>query len=119
MQPMLFLATNNPQASRHFYSDVLGFRLVADENFALVFESPGAMLRLQKVEHFVPQAFTVLGWQVDDIRAKVAELAARGVACGRFAWMSQDELGIWQAENGDRVAWFKDPVGNLLSVSQF
>jgi hypothetical protein len=96
----------------------LGFRLVSDEDFALIFETPGAILRVQKVERFVPQPFTALGWQVENIAAKVSELRTRGVEFERFSWMPQDSLGIWQAENGDQVAWFKDPVGNLLSLTQ-
>lgn len=119
MRAMMFVATNQAQASRAFYQEVLGFRLVADEAFALVFDADGIELRVQKVEQFSPQPFTVLGWQVEDIAAKVAELAGKGARFERFAWLEQKQNGIWVAENGDQVAWFKDPTDNLLSLTQF
>ena len=70
-------------------------------------------------ETFTPQPFTVLGWAVRDIAQTVRELAARGVAFHRYGFMQQDDLGIWSAPSGARVAWFPDPDGNTLSLTQF
>jgi catechol 2,3-dioxygenase-like lactoylglutathione lyase family enzyme len=114
-----FLATKAPHRARQFYEDVLGLRLVADEPFALVFDANGTMLRFQKVEQTVTLPYTALGWQVDDIAGTVRELSAKGVAFERYASMEQDEVGVWTSPGGARVAWFKDPDANLLSLTQF
>ena len=90
---------------------------MANDGFALVFEGDGTMIRVVKVDAFSPQPFTILGWKVNDIQEKVAALTKRGVAFERYPGMEQDKLGIWDAPGGARVAWFKDPDGNLLSVS--
>ena len=106
-------------AARRFYTETLGLRLVAEEQFALVFDLNGVMLRMFKVQELQPARHTVLGWRVADIVAKVNELGARGVTFERFDGMSQDVLGIWTSPTGARVAWFKDPDGNALSLTQF
>jgi catechol 2,3-dioxygenase-like lactoylglutathione lyase family enzyme len=113
-----FAATKDFERARTFYEKTLGLRFVSNDGFALVFESAGSMIRVVKVKDFSPQPFTVLGWQVDDIQKKVAALTKRGVVFERYSWLEQDKLGIWNAPDGARVAWFKDPDGNLLSVSQ-
>ena len=114
-----FVATRNADAARSFYEGTLGLRLVADEHFALVFEANGRMLRIAKVETLTVAAHTVLGWEVEDIEAKVTELCERGVVFLRFEHMPQDELGIWTSPSGARVAWFNDPDGNNLSLTRF
>jgi catechol 2,3-dioxygenase-like lactoylglutathione lyase family enzyme len=114
-----FVATRDAAAARKFYEETLGLRLVADEPFALVFDVNGRMLRIARTEALSPAAHTVLGWDVEDIEAKVEELAARGVSFLRFEGMPQDENGIWASPSGARVAWFKDPDGNNLSLTQF
>jgi catechol 2,3-dioxygenase-like lactoylglutathione lyase family enzyme len=112
-----FVPTVDAVRSRAFYEGVLGLRFVADDSFALVFELEGAQLRIQKVREFTPHPFTSLGWMVADIEAAVRELGRRGVAFERYGFAEQDALGIWTTP-GARVAWFKDPDGNLLSVAQ-
>lgn len=114
-----FVATLKPDAARKFYGDVLGLRLVSDEPFALVFDVNGGMLRIAKVDVLTPAGHTVLGWQVDDIESKVDELLGRGVVFERFHGMPQDSRGIWSSPSGARVAWFKDPDGNNLSLTEF
>ncbi|HEY0309300.1 MAG TPA: VOC family protein [Acidobacteriaceae bacterium] len=105
--------------AKAFYRDVLGLRLVAEESpFALEFDANGIMLRLVMAEKLPAGFGTVLGWQVPDIVAAVEGLLARGVAFERYEQMPQDALGIWSTPTGAKVAWFKDPDGNLLSVSQ-
>jgi catechol 2,3-dioxygenase-like lactoylglutathione lyase family enzyme len=114
-----FVATRNANAARSFYEGTLGLRLVADEHFALVFDVNGRMLRVVKVETLTAAAHTVLGWEVEDIEAKVKELRERGVGFLRFGHMPQDELGIWTSPSGAKVAWFNDPDGNNLSLTRF
>jgi catechol 2,3-dioxygenase-like lactoylglutathione lyase family enzyme len=102
-----------------FYRDILGLRLVSEEPpFALVFEANGIMLRLGMAKELPPAHGTVLGWQVPDIAAVVGGLVQQGVRFERYEEMGQDELGIWTSPTGTKVAWFKDPDGNVLSVSQ-
>jgi len=115
--PVAFLATTDFARARAFFAGALGLRLVAEEPVALVFDLAGTALRVARVERFAAQPFTVLGWRVADVPAVVGELGARGVELVRFEGMDQDELGIWSAPSGARVAWFRDPDGNLLSVS--
>lgn len=116
--PQVFLATSDPIRARQFFEGVLGFRLLSDDQFALVFDlGNGVSLRVVKGVQFTPQPFTVLGWQAPDVAATVAELTDRGVAFVRYEGMEQDERGIWSAPGGGQVAWFKDPDGNTLSIS--
>ncbi len=113
-----FVPTKDFERVRGFYEKTLGLRFVSNDGFALVFASAGNMIRVVKVKDFQPQPFTILGWQVGDIQEKVAALTKRGVVFERYPGMEQGKLGIWNAPGGARVAWFKDPDGNLLSVSQ-
>jgi catechol 2,3-dioxygenase-like lactoylglutathione lyase family enzyme len=112
-----FLATSNPERSKAFYSKTLGLRLVADDQFALVFDAAGVPLRIQKVDTVNPHPFTSLGWQVRGIRRIVTGLVKRGVVFERYSFLNQDDHGVWLAPSGTSVAWFKDPDGNLLSLS--
>lgn len=113
-----FLATTDSGRTKTFYHKVLGLRVVTEDEFALVFETGGVQLRVQKVEHFTPHPFTALGWQVPDIGRAVRQLKKRGVHPERYPFLQQDEDGAWVAPGGTRVAWFKDPDGQLLSLSQ-
>ncbi len=114
-----FVATAKPTEARRFYQEILGLRLAADESFALVFDAHGVMLRVSRVRELIPAPYTVLGWKVADISAAVNELEARGVAFERYEGFDQDDLGIWASPSGAKVAWFKDPDGNTLSLTQF
>lgn len=113
-----FIATTNPARSKGFYHDTLGLRLVSDDPFAIAFDCNGIELRIQKVEQVLPHPFTALGWRVPDIREAVLGLVRRGVTFERYSFLEQDEHGVWQAASGARVAWFKDPDGNLLSLTE-
>ena len=117
--PIALVATTDPARARVFYEETLGLRFVADEDFALVFDCAGIPLRIARVESFTPQPFTVLGWQVDDIVSTVEMLSSRGVRFERYPGLEQDLLGVWTSPSGARVAWFKDPDGNTLSLTQF
>jgi catechol 2,3-dioxygenase-like lactoylglutathione lyase family enzyme len=125
MKPVLtrmigFLMTGDAGRAVAFYRDVLGFRVIGDDEFAIVLDANGTMLRVNKAPGFKPAQGTVLGWEVDDIHAAIRELTARGVHFEQFGlpFMKHDELGVWTPPNGDKVAWFKDPDGNVLSISQ-
>ena len=114
-----FLATADPARSRQFYEGVLQLRLVSEDPFATVFDCNGTMLRVQKVDAVSSVSYTSLGWQTDDIAQLVQELGHRGVQPERYEGLQQDELGIWTSPGGAKVAWFKDPDGNVLSLTQF
>lgn len=115
---LAFVATLDPARARDFYGRVLGLRLVSEDAFALVFDANGTMLRVSVVREFVPAPYTVLGWLVPDIQQTVRELAQRSVVFQRFDGLEQDQSGIWSAPGGAKVAWFRDPDGNTLSVTQ-
>jgi catechol 2,3-dioxygenase-like lactoylglutathione lyase family enzyme len=117
--PVLFLATANAKRSRDFYERVLGLAFVADEPPALVFRVGDRMLRIQKVERVCAAPYTALGWAVSDIRQTVRALRAAGVVFQRYEGMNQDDDGIWPAPGGAFVAWFQDPDGHVLSLTQF
>jgi catechol 2,3-dioxygenase-like lactoylglutathione lyase family enzyme len=112
-----FVPTKDSAKARAFYEGVLGLKFVKDDGFALVLEANGIMLRIARAD-FTPAPFTILGWQVTAIEGVVQQLTAKGVHFERFGFFEQDPLGIWIAPNGDKVAWFKDPDANVLSVSQ-
>jgi catechol 2,3-dioxygenase-like lactoylglutathione lyase family enzyme len=112
-----FVPTKDAEKARAFYEGVLGLRFVKDDGFALVLDANGIMVRVAKAQ-FTPAPFTILGWQVADIEKIVTGLQGKGVKFERFGFFEQDALGIWTAPSGDKVAWFKDPDGNILSVSQ-
>lgn len=114
-----FVGVCDPDRAKRFYRDTLGLRLVSEElPFALVFDVQGTMLRVTVVPEVKPAKFTILGWKVPDIQAAVSSLDKEGVEFQRYAGLQQDGLGIWTSPSGARVAWFHDPDGNILSVTQ-
>ncbi|MFZ1050938.1 MAG: VOC family protein [Candidatus Sulfotelmatobacter sp.] len=113
-----FVPTKDAGKARAFYEGVLGLRFVKDDGFAMVLDANGIMVRVARVPQFTPAQFTILGWEVADIGKMVVGLQEKGVHCEKFGFFEQDELGIWTAPTGDKVAWFKDPDGNVLSISQ-
>jgi catechol 2,3-dioxygenase-like lactoylglutathione lyase family enzyme len=113
-----FVAATDLARAGEFYGITLGLEVVEESPVARAFDAHGTPLRVTLVESFVPQGFTVLGWTVDDIQSTVRALGDRGVGFERFAGMDQDDLGVWTAPSGDLVAWFKDPDGNVLSLTQ-
>jgi predicted enzyme related to lactoylglutathione lyase len=113
-----FVATVNPAVAKLFYEDVLGLKLLNEDEYALEFEINGTLLRVTPVKEFSPNPFTVLGWNVDDISAVIRSLNNKNVTCEKYDFLEQDELGVWNAPGGAKVAWFKDPDGNVLSLTQ-
>lgn len=114
-----FLPTTDLDRARRWFADTLGLSLVEVSPFACVFDAHGTTLRVTKVDVLAPAPYTVLGWVVADVRAAVLDLVERGVQLERFPGMDQDELGVWTTPGGDRVAWFRDPDGSVLSLTQF
>ena len=113
-----FVATRNPRQAKLFYEQKLGLKFLSDDGFALVFDIGGIMLRIARVKDLMPAPYTVLGWEVNAIEESVSQLITQGVSFERFPGLPQDPLGIWNAPGGAKVAWFKDPDGNILSLSQ-
>ena len=114
-----FVATSDPDRAREFYGGKLALPLIAEQMpFALVYNAHGTMLRVTIVKEVRPAGYTVLGWKVPDIVAAGNGLTAAGIDFERYPGMQQDELGIWTSPAGGKVAWFKDPDGNTLSISQ-
>lgn len=114
-----FVATSKPGEALVFYRDVLGLPLVSDDPFAIVFQTPNATLRVQKTEQRQPLPYTSLGWKVNDIAASVRALAAKNVRTERFPGLDQNDAGIWASPSGAKIAWFRDPDGNVLSLTEY
>jgi catechol 2,3-dioxygenase-like lactoylglutathione lyase family enzyme len=115
---MGFVLTKDYDKARAFYEGKLGLRFVSLDQFALALRAGENMVRISKMPNFTPLQSTVLGWEVQDIEAAVAWLQKRGVEFDKYPFVQDRERGIWTAPSGDKVAWFKDPDGNVLSVSQ-
>jgi catechol 2,3-dioxygenase-like lactoylglutathione lyase family enzyme len=115
---MGFVPTRDSLKARAFYEDKLGFQFVSDDPFALVMQAGESNIRIAKARDFTPAPYTVMGWEVSHIDAVVKWLIQRGVEFEKYPFVQDRELGIWTAPGGDKVAWFKDPDGNVLSVSQ-
>jgi catechol 2,3-dioxygenase-like lactoylglutathione lyase family enzyme len=115
---MGFLLTRDYAQARAFYEGKLGFEFISQDQFALAVKAGEFMIRITKVPDFAPARATVLGWEVPDIEAMVGWLKGRGVIFEDYPFIQNRNLGIWTAPGGDRIAWFKDPDGNVLSVSQ-
>ncbi len=114
-----FVNTPKPDRARKFYEKTLGLKFVSDEPYAIIFDANGIMLRVSKVEKLDPAPHTVCGWDVKDIRGEMRQLKKRGVRFQRYPFLGQDKLGAWTSPSGAIVAWFKDPDGNTLSLTQF
>jgi catechol 2,3-dioxygenase-like lactoylglutathione lyase family enzyme len=113
-----FVPTKDYEQARAFYEGKLGFEFVSLDQYALVMRVGGHRIRIAKVPNFTPLQGTILGWEVADIAAVATWLRDRGVPCEKYPFVQDQELGIWTTPSGDKVAWFKDPDGNVLSVSQ-
>jgi catechol 2,3-dioxygenase-like lactoylglutathione lyase family enzyme len=114
-----FIATARPIEAREFYEKVLELALVDDSPFALVFNAGATTIRVQKVQAVLVSGYTALGWQVSNIVSTVDELTARGVKFQHYEGMGQNAAGIWRTPDGSSVAWFRDPDGNTLSITEF
>ncbi|MDQ3678077.1 MAG: VOC family protein [Actinomycetota bacterium] len=114
-----FMPTTNLTQAKAFYGTMLGLAMEGESPIAVTFDANGTTFRAVLVERFTPFAFTIVGWTVEDIAATVTELTSRGIAFQRFESIKQDHLGVWRSPGGAQVAWFKDPFGNTISLTQF
>ena len=114
-----FAAATGLSRARMFYEQALGLPVAEYNDFACVLDANGTMLRITAVPEVSSAGYTVLGWRVTDIAATIRDLIAKGVVFLRYDGMDQDEDGIWTTPGGDKVAWFADPDGNILSLTQF
>jgi catechol 2,3-dioxygenase-like lactoylglutathione lyase family enzyme len=112
------ITTARPEASKAFYQDKLGLKLVEDNQFGFVFAGQVGFLRVAKLSVVMPATNAVAGFMVVDVAQTAADLAAKGVALERFAFLQHDAAGLWTAPDGGKVGWFRDPDLNLLSISQ-
>jgi catechol 2,3-dioxygenase-like lactoylglutathione lyase family enzyme len=113
-----FIPTRDYDKARAFYEGKLGWEFLSLDQYALVMSIGGHRIRIAKVPDFTPLQGTILGWEVENIAAVAAWLGRKGVVLEKYPFVQDRELGIWTAPSGDKVAWFKDPDGNILSVSQ-
>jgi catechol 2,3-dioxygenase-like lactoylglutathione lyase family enzyme len=114
-----FIGTTNAGAARDFYENKLGLTFVSDEQYALLFDANGTRLRVQKVAAVPEIQYTALGWNVTDMDATVAALKANGVTFEHYPWMPDPDSDVMIFDGGAKVAWFKDPDGNILSLDQY
>jgi catechol 2,3-dioxygenase-like lactoylglutathione lyase family enzyme len=112
-----FIPVRDLDSAQEFYCGVLGLTALERSPFALVIDIGTVTVRVTPVPEFRPQPFTIAGWSVSDISSTVTALTKAGVSMQRYEGMDQDEQGVWTAPSGDRVAWFTDPDGNVLSVT--
>lgn len=117
-QLVAFVPSSHLGQSHAFYSGVLGLKRIEASSMANVYDAEGTPLRVTLVPNHEPSRFTVLGWYVPDVRVAMTELAGRGVRFKSYDGFEQDEDGVWTAPNGRQVAWFEDPDGNVISLSQ-
>ena len=113
-----FAAATDLHRARAFYEQVLGLPVAEHNDFACVIDANGVMLRITAVPEVCRAGYTVLGWKVTDIVAAVRDLTAKGVVFLRYDSMDQDENSVWTTPGGEKVAWFADPDGNILSLTQ-
>jgi catechol 2,3-dioxygenase-like lactoylglutathione lyase family enzyme len=114
-----FVTVSSPDHALDFYRDTLRLNLVEESQYAMVYDCKGTMLRVAISQQVEPAPYTVLGWQVPDISATVSKMVEAGIKFQQYGFLEQDDLGIWTGPGGNRVAWFADPDGNILSLTQF
>lgn len=118
-QPISFVAALEPEISKAFYGETLGLVLLETSPFALVFSDGENMLRVQIVAELCPASHTVHGWQVTNIQREIKELTSKGVTFLTFNQLEQNASGVWTTPDGHKICWFKDPSGNILSLTEF
>jgi catechol 2,3-dioxygenase-like lactoylglutathione lyase family enzyme len=113
-----FVPTTKPEQAKQFYKDILGLKLLSEDSYALEFEAGESLLRVVTVQELTPHSFTILGWNIPDISSTIKSFIDKGIVFEQYGFMKQDGLGIWISPGGSQVAWFKDPDGNVLSLTQ-
>ncbi len=117
--PVAFLYVSDRERALGFYRDTLGLALRSADAFGDFIELGGALLRMTVMPDHQAHPHPVLGWNVEDIRATVEALRDLGIAFTIHEGLGQDALGIWTAPDGNtRIAFFADPDGNVLTLSE-
>jgi catechol 2,3-dioxygenase-like lactoylglutathione lyase family enzyme len=118
-RPVAMINTRDRKLAEPFYAETLGLRRKGDDGFAALFDVAGVTMRLTEVPGYSAAPYPVLGWEVSDLDAVVSSLTAKGVTMNIYDGLGQDERGIWTAPDGScKVAFFNDPDGNALSLTQ-
>jgi catechol 2,3-dioxygenase-like lactoylglutathione lyase family enzyme len=116
---LAYVYTNDAARAKKFYGETLGLKFVKQDEYGIVFDAHGITLRVTTLPDHTPTEHPVLGWLVPDIKATAAAMLKAGVKCERYSYLEQDELGIWSSPDGaKKLAFFKDPDGNALSLAQ-
>jgi catechol 2,3-dioxygenase-like lactoylglutathione lyase family enzyme len=111
------VAVKNLERARRFYEDVLGLKPVHEEGGELVtLKSGGSMLNVYRSDYAGTNKATALTWEVDDMDAAVDALKAKGVAFEHYDNMGMPREGDVYDGGEYRIAWFKDPEGNILNI---
>jgi len=114
-----FVPVTDAGRARPFYEQTLGLKVTHEDSYGVMFDANGVKLRMSVVgSELKPAPYTILGWLVPDIRAMIPAMESKGVKFERYDFFEQDELGVWTAPEGAKIAWFKDPDGNTLSLTQ-
>ena len=113
-----FAPSTNPVRAKSFYKDLLGLTLLSEDDYGLEFDANGTLLRVIFVKEFTPQGFTILGWNVSDLYELIKSLSKKGIEFNKYDFLEQDDYGVWLSPGGSKVAWFKDPDGNVLSLTE-
>ena len=113
-----FIPTIKPEKAKAFYQEILGLELLSEDEYALEFNANGVLLRVTTVPSLKPHEFTIMGWNVPDMVSLIRLMNNKGIIFEKLSFLKQDVLGIWTAPGGAKVAWFKDPDGNLLSLTE-
>ncbi|KAG1682723.1 hypothetical protein GQR58_010518 [Nymphon striatum] len=118
-KPILFLATSNQSASRIFYESKIGLNFVSSDPYALVFNVGEFELRIQVVKSVIAIPYTSLGWSVNNLEKTIEKLSSNGVEFELYENLEQDKHKIWHSPSGAKIAWFKDPDKNILSLTEY
>jgi predicted enzyme related to lactoylglutathione lyase len=117
--PVAFLYVRDRERALNFYRGTLGLALQSSDDFGDFIDLGGGLLRMTVMPDYAANPHPVLGWNVDDIGAAVKSLRDRGIVFNIHEGMGQDALGIWTSPDGrSKVAFFSDPEGNVLTLSQ-
>ena len=117
-QTVAFVSARDLERAEAFYVGLLGFTRILRDDFSLAVKGDDVRIRITRVPELKPQPFTVLGWQVERIDEVMERLVQAGIEFRRYPCMEQYAAGIWRTPSGARVAWFEDPDGNVLSLSE-
>lgn len=116
--PVAFVYTSDVERSIAWYRDVLGAAVREHDDYGAYLTGGAGLLRITALPALTPSEHPVVGWEVTDLAAWADALESHGVRFTSYDGMGQDERGIWTGPDGSRLAWFADPDGNVLMLSQ-